>query len=136
MSRFPYTACQDLPTRTCLDLPTQKCLTLLTDRGRNLWYTVVAQVGSGNIEALVVARVREGGPYERSAADRHPGSEPGDWSAVLVFARVKMSAYWRPGGDTVQMQRTMRQEVARAGFHARIDMACWSARYIDTFTPG
>jgi hypothetical protein len=74
MSRSPYNRCLELPTRPCLDFPTQKCLTLLTDKALDFWYNGGAQIAGSNIEAPIVARVREGGQYERLAADLHIGT--------------------------------------------------------------
>jgi hypothetical protein len=61
MSRFPYTKVSRTPYKKCLDL--------LTDKTLDFCYNVVAQTGSITIEAFVAVIVREGGQYERLAAD-------------------------------------------------------------------
>ena len=66
MSRFPYKK----ESRT----PYKKSLTLLTDRTPDFWYNGDAQIASGNIEALVVTVVREGGGNMQG---RQPISTPG-----------------------------------------------------------
>jgi hypothetical protein len=98
----PYTGCLDLPTRTCLDYPTQKCLTLLTDRAPDFWYNDVAQIASSSIAALVVARVRERGPYRRFAPTSIREAIPGGWSAVLLFGMVEMPVCRRPDRAAIQ----------------------------------
>ena len=39
----------------------KECLTFPIDTDQNFWYNIVVQIGSGNITALIVAVIREGG---------------------------------------------------------------------------
>ena len=72
MFRTPYTAMSRSPYKKVSRTPYKKSLTLLTDKTLVFWYNGIAQAGNRNIEALVVAGVRKGGQYEKSAADLYP----------------------------------------------------------------
>jgi hypothetical protein len=88
MFRSPYTTMSRSPYKELSRTPYKKCLTLLTDKRPFFCYNDGAQTGSNNIEALVVAVIREGGQYERLAADPYPGSDSRRMVGCFVVAQA------------------------------------------------
>jgi hypothetical protein len=96
MSRFPYKTMSRTPYKKLSRTPYKKCLDLLTDKTLDFCYNVVVHTGSITIEAFVAVIVREGGQYERLAADPTL-AEVSQWMVGCVDAvLVKMPACRRP----------------------------------------